>query len=109
MSIDADLTDLSPRLMAMDGHTAGADELELLRGEIDRVDAALVELLGHRVVLTERVGRHKATQAITATDPARECRQFRRPRPGLSRWESSLSSWTWCSPRSSTTSCGVTA
>jgi chorismate mutase len=64
----------------MDGHSAGAGELGLLREEIDRVDAALVGLLGQRFALTERVGRYKAEQAIVATDPARERNQFVRLR-----------------------------
>jgi chorismate mutase len=47
-------------------------ELLQLREQIDRIDQALVLLLGNRFALTQRVGRIKAEQRLEAFDPQRE-------------------------------------
>jgi chorismate mutase len=47
-------------------------ELLQLREQIDRIDHALVLLLGNRFALTQRVGRIKAEHQLEAVDPRRE-------------------------------------
>jgi chorismate mutase len=46
--------------------------LTALRSEIDRLDVRLVELLNARAACAAEIGRHKAEQALSVEDPARE-------------------------------------
>jgi chorismate mutase len=58
---------------------AGDDEvLQNLRGEIERLDRAILELLAERVALARRVGEAKRVAAIPVLDPAREAAVVRR-------------------------------
>jgi chorismate mutase len=54
--------------------------LEVLRGSIDNLDAALVHLLAERFRCTEEVGQLKAEAGLAAADPAREAYQIARLR-----------------------------
>lgn len=58
---------------------AGAtEELEAVRREIERIDRALVELIGERVMLARRVGVAKRALGLPILDPAREAAVVRR-------------------------------
>lgn len=48
------------------------NELEILRKNIDKVDEQLMELLGKRFALTEKVGQFKVSNAVNSVDPERE-------------------------------------
>ena len=50
------------------------------RASIDNIDAALIHILAERFRITKAVGAYKATQALPATDAAREERQIERLR-----------------------------
>lgn len=50
-------------------------ELHLLRGEIDEIDAKIVDLLDARFRVTAKVGKLKAQHALAAVDPDREAAQ----------------------------------
>ena len=54
--------------------------LAAYRRSIDNYDAALVHILAERFRTTQAVGRHKAEQALPASDPGREERQIARLR-----------------------------
>jgi monofunctional chorismate mutase len=49
--------------------------LDELRGQIDRLDANLVEILARRFRVTEEIGRLKKALALPAVDEEREQRQ----------------------------------
>jgi len=48
--------------------------LEDLRGEIDDIDARIVELIGERIRIAEEIGRGKKKQSKLVEDRERECR-----------------------------------
>ena len=52
--------------------------LEVLRGEIERVDRALIALIAERVRLARRVGAEKRAAGLPTLDPAREAGVVRR-------------------------------
>ena len=54
------------------------DELVVLRGAIDNMDAALIHLLAERFRITREVGRLKAECGLPPADPAREAEQIAR-------------------------------
>ncbi|MFA7567678.1 MAG: chorismate mutase [Alkalispirochaeta sp.] len=54
------------------------DELTALREEIDRLDAALVYILGQRFACTERIGCIKQQRDLPAYDGEREAAQKER-------------------------------
>ncbi|RLV48928.1 chorismate mutase [Nocardioides mangrovicus] len=56
------------------------EELDRLRGSIDNLDAALINLLAERFKLTRTVGQYKAQHGLPPADPAREARQIDRLR-----------------------------
>ena len=56
------------------------DELVVLRGAIDNMDAALIHLLAERFRITREVGRLKAECGLPPADPAREAEQIARLR-----------------------------
>lgn len=60
------------------GPTAAAEELETVRGEIERIDRALVGLIAERVALARRVGAAKRALGLPILDPAREAAVVRR-------------------------------
>jgi chorismate mutase len=60
--------------------TAPPAELLELRGSIDNIDAALVNLLAERFKCTLKVGQLKARMDLPPADPAREARQIARLR-----------------------------
>jgi chorismate mutase len=47
-------------------------ELAELRGQIDRIDAEIMEALARRFAVTNNVGQLKATYALNSVDPVRE-------------------------------------
>lgn len=49
-----------------------AESIETLRRSIDRIDAALVELLAERYAITERIGRIKSRDGVAVRDEGRE-------------------------------------
>ena len=55
-------------------------ELELLRSEIDKVDAEIVNLLASRFRITSKVGKLKAQHTLDAVDRQREAAQEARYR-----------------------------
>lgn len=65
--------------------TAEAEStLERLRGEIERLDAMLIQLIGQRVQAARVAGRTKRAARLPAVDPAREAAVVRRA-AGLAR------------------------
>ena len=50
--------------------------LTAMRIEIDEIDHQIIELLGQRFELTERVGIYKAEHALPAADSEREQKQY---------------------------------
>lgn len=56
------------------------EELIVLRGAIDNMDAALIHLLAERFRITREVGRLKAECGLPPADPAREAEQIARLR-----------------------------
>nr|WP_093811237.1 chorismate mutase [Stappia sp. ES.058] len=56
------------------------EELTLLRGSIDNIDAALIHMLAERFKCTQKVGVLKAQHNLPPADPAREDRQIARLR-----------------------------
>ncbi len=54
------------------------EELEKLRGEIDEVDAQLVELFRRRMDITRRVGEYKAARGLPVLDQERERQVLRK-------------------------------
>ena len=56
------------------------EELIVLRGAIDNMDAALIHLLAERFRITREVGRLKAERGLSPADPAREAEQIARLR-----------------------------
>ena len=56
------------------------EELDVLRGAIDNMDAALIHLLAERFRITREVGRLKAERGLPPADPAREAEQIARLR-----------------------------
>lgn len=61
-----------------------APTLEGLRGEIERLDAMLVQLVAQRVQAARSAGRAKRAAGLPAVDPAREAGVVRRA-AGLAR------------------------
>ncbi|MEE9963763.1 MAG: chorismate mutase [Propionicimonas sp.] len=55
-------------------------ELEALRGSIDNLDAAIINLLAERFKITQRVGVLKSERGLAAADPEREEQQIARLR-----------------------------
>ena len=55
--------DVKPRVPA---------ELAELRGEIDRIDAEIMDALARRFAVTDKVGRLKAEHGLNSVDPVRE-------------------------------------
>lgn len=55
-------------------------ELEALRGSIDNLDAAIINLLAERFKITQRVGVLKSEHGLAAADPEREEQQIARLR-----------------------------
>jgi chorismate mutase len=55
-------------------------ELEALRGSIDNLDAAIINLLAERFKITQRVGLLKKEHGLAAADPEREEQQIARLR-----------------------------
>lgn len=55
-------------------------ELKRLRGEIDRVDAQLVELLNERLRLVDEIGAVKRALALPVRDEKREAELLERVR-----------------------------
>ena len=53
-------------------------ELAVLRIEIDKIDAHIVELLAQRFKITNQVGLLKAQKKLSVIDPEREARQAQR-------------------------------
>ena len=47
-------------------------ELAELRGQIDRIDAEIMEALARRFAVTNNVGQLKAKYALNSVDPVRE-------------------------------------
>ncbi len=63
----------------MDEHPAAAEEdLTRLRGEIERIDRALIRLIAERVEIARRVGVAKRAAGLPTLDPAREAAVVRR-------------------------------
>lgn len=54
------------------------DELTNFRNEIDRLDAALIEILAKRFRVTHEVGQLKKLMKLPPVDPQREERQAKR-------------------------------
>ena len=54
------------------------EELVGLRGEIERIDRAIVQLIAERVQLARRVGSVKRASGLPTLDPAREANIIRR-------------------------------
>ncbi len=54
------------------------EELARLRGEIERTDRTLIELIAERVRLARQVGKLKRTAGLPTLDPAREAAVVRR-------------------------------
>jgi chorismate mutase len=54
------------------------EELERVRGEIERIDRALLELIAERVRLARRTGAAKRASGLPILDPAREVFVVRR-------------------------------
>ena len=52
------------------------EELVVLRGAIDNMDAALIHLLAERFRITREVGRLKAERGLPPADSAREAEQI---------------------------------
>lgn len=50
-------------------------ELEMLRADIDAIDAEVVKLLADRFLITSKVGQLKARHALDPVDPNREAAQ----------------------------------
>ena len=64
-----------------DGDVAGGDvanELARCRAEIERIDAAIVELLARRMALGRRTGALKREAGMPILDPTREAAVIRR-------------------------------
>jgi chorismate mutase/prephenate dehydrogenase len=63
-----------------DREPAAADtvELEAIRGEIERVDEAIVFLIDERLRLARRVGELKRSVGLGVLDPSREAAVVRR-------------------------------
>lgn len=55
-----------------------SEELAQLRGEIERLDRTLIELVAERVRLARRVGAAKRAAGLPTLDPAREAAVVRR-------------------------------
>jgi chorismate mutase len=60
------------------GTDADAVDLEATRAEIERVDEAIVFLIGERLRLARRVGELKRTAGLRVLDPGREAAVVRR-------------------------------
>lgn len=61
--------------------SAGSDplrQLEELRGEIERLDRSLIDLIAERVMLGTRVGAAKRAAGLPLLDPVREAAVVRR-------------------------------
>lgn len=67
---------------AKDARAAALDELARLRAEIERVDAAILDLLAERVRLGEQVGAAKRVAELPVLDPKREAAVIRRTAEG---------------------------
>ncbi len=50
-------------------------ELQSLRADVDDVDAKIVDLLAGRFLITSKIGKLKARQALDAVDSQREAAQ----------------------------------
>jgi monofunctional chorismate mutase len=57
---------------------ATSEEVERLRGEIERLDRAIVDLIAERVRLARAVGAAKRAAGVPTLDPAREAAVIRR-------------------------------
>ncbi|HEX8394017.1 MAG TPA: chorismate mutase [Longimicrobium sp.] len=55
-----------------------ADDLLAIRGEIEELDRAMVDLIAERVALARRVGPAKRALGMPVLDPAREAEVVRR-------------------------------
>ncbi|SDU40520.1 chorismate mutase [Stappia sp. ES.058] len=64
----------------LDPASVAMEELTLLRGSIDNIDAALIHMLAERFKCTQKVGVLKAQHNLPPADPAREDRQIARLR-----------------------------
>ena len=53
-------------------------QLEELRGEIERIDRSLIDLIAERVTLGRRVGAAKRAAGLPLLDPVREAAVVRR-------------------------------
>jgi chorismate mutase len=58
-------------------HEAPQPELTRLRGEIERIDRTLIELIAERVRIAREVGITKRAAGLPALDPAREAAVIR--------------------------------
>jgi chorismate mutase len=55
-------------------------ELASLRGQIDLIDAELMEILARRFAVTNQVGQLKAKHSLNSVDPVREQEKLQRLR-----------------------------
>ncbi|RTK94567.1 chorismate mutase [Candidatus Saccharibacteria bacterium] len=55
-----------------------SDELSDLRGEIDKLDEQLMQVLGKRFAVTKKVGIYKRDNNVVSQDHGREARQMER-------------------------------
>lgn len=55
-------------------------ELAALRGQIDQIDAEIMEALARRFAVTNQVGQLKAQHALNSVDPVREQEKLQRLR-----------------------------
>lgn len=60
-----------------DATAAAREELARCRGEIERVDAAILDLLAERVRLGESIGAAKRAAGLPVLDPKREAAVIR--------------------------------
>jgi chorismate mutase len=58
--------------------TTGVPDLDALREEIERIDRALISMIGERVRLARAVGVAKRAAGMPTLDPAREAAVVRR-------------------------------
>jgi len=58
--------------MSVDVAPAVPTELAQLRGQIDTLDAELLDTLARRFAVTDQVGQLKARQGLASVDPQRE-------------------------------------
>jgi len=66
--------------MTSDPQYTAMQELKLLRGSIDNIDAALIHMLAERFRCTKAVGELKAANNLPPADKTREAEQITRLR-----------------------------